>query len=97
MKNLSVKHKQIISEIIKDHKNVYVFGSRAKGSSKKFSDLDLCIKEDISEYDCEILREKFSNSDLPFKVDVILYKNTNDSFKKIIDRDAIHISKFIDV
>jgi len=92
---ISVQDLKEIKEILKDYKNVYFFGSRTKGSYKKFSDLDICFKEDISDYEYELLKEKFEKSDLPFKVDIIQYNKISNSFKKIIDREGIQLSKFV--
>ena len=83
----------IIKDILKDISEVYLFGSRVTGKSKKFSDLDVCLKKDISDYDYEILKEKFENSDLPFKIDLVEYKRASDSFKKIIDSESIKFSE----
>ena len=52
---------------------VHVFGSRAKWTAKTHSDLDLALKRDAplpSSLLAE-LAEAFSESDLPFKVDVV--------------------------
>ena len=62
---------------------------RATGEAKKFSDLDLGLKEPISDYEYELLKEKFENSDLPFTVDIVEYDKVDDSFKKIIDKEAV--------
>ena len=48
----------------------YAYGSRVKGKYRKFSDLDLCIMEAISEDELESLREDLEESDLAIKVDV---------------------------
>ncbi len=91
--NLSKEEFYIIKDILKDLSGIYLFGSRITGTSKKFSDLDVCLKTNISDYDYEILKEKFENSDLPFKVDLVEYNKVNDSFKKIIDKECIEFSE----
>ena len=86
---------QIIRDILIDYKNVCIFGSRAKGTYEKFSDLDICFKQDISDYEYEILKEKFENSDLPITVDIIQYNKVSDSFKKIIDKECVPLDKLL--
>jgi predicted nucleotidyltransferase len=51
---------------------VYLFGSRAKGSHKKYSDVDLAIKtksKDISQR-ISLFQEDWEQSKLPYKLDV---------------------------
>ncbi len=66
-------------EIIKDIfsqipavKEVWIFGSRAKGNSKNGSDIDLAImNEGVSDDDLLNLQSAFEESLLPYFVDVI--------------------------
>jgi type I restriction enzyme S subunit len=70
---------------------VWVFGSRATGQSKKYSDLDLCIKASHP-LDLDVmsaLAESFSESDLPWKVDLVDWYSISDVFRAIIDRDKL--------
>ena len=92
--DLTEKEFLIIKNILKNYPDTIIFGSRIKGSSKKFSDLDICIKNKIKDYEHELLNEMFENSDLPFKVDVVLYNEVSDSFKKIINEEGIKLSDF---
>ena len=85
----------IVKEILKNYSDAIIYGSRIKGTSKKFSDLDICIKSRIKDYEHELLREAFENSDLPFTVDIVLYHQVTDSFKKIIDKEGIKFSELI--
>jgi predicted nucleotidyltransferase len=70
---------------------VWAFGSRATGRSKKYSDLDLCIKAShpLSLDVMSALAEDFSESDLPWKVDLVDWHSISDAFKAIIDRDQL--------
>lgn len=72
---------------------VSVFGSRAKGRPKPWSDLDLALEgpaplplEVIAE-----LAEAFDESDLPWKVDLVDYKLATRSFQSIIDADGVSL------
>ncbi len=95
MKNIYVTDNEwfIIKNILKTYSNIIFFGSRITGTHKQFSDLDICIKDSISDYEYELLKEKFENSDLPFTVDIVDYKRIDDSFKKIIDQNGIKFLK----
>lgn len=65
---------------------VWVFGSRIGKKSKKHSDLDIVIKANSPLPD-EImanLRYAFSESNLPFKVDIVEWSKIGGNFQKII-------------
>jgi predicted nucleotidyltransferase len=67
---------------------VHVFGSRAKGTFHKGSDIDLAIMNgDVDPKIVDQLNADFNESSLPFTVDLVQYhKLTNDSLKDHIDR-----------
>ena len=64
----------------------WAYGSRVKGSARKYSDLDIVIKGDqqIEQKVLFGLKDAFDASDLPFRVDVIDWNRTSDEFKKRI-------------
>lgn len=65
---------------------ILVFGSRLRGTARKYSDLDLALegKEKIPD-DCLIhIAEFFSESDLPYHIDVVDLKRADESFVKHI-------------
>ena len=70
---------------------VWAFGSRAKWTAKPFSDLDLAIITDqaLDWSDSAALADDFSESDLPFKVDLVDWAATSEAFRKIIERDKV--------
>ena len=88
MIDLDIKYIKFIKEIISkylDEYSLYLFGSRAKGVSKKYSDVDLAIEAD--NFSSEIkakLEFEFENSTLPYEVDLIDLNNISDEFKKLI-------------
>jgi type I restriction enzyme S subunit len=80
--------RKILQDRIPD-KTVWAFGSRAKGSAKPYSDLDLAVITDVP-LDLDALgalKEAFSESDLPFRVDVVDWAATKQTFRDIIERD----------
>lgn len=84
----------IVSAILRRHVPdcaVWAFGSRAKWTAKPYSDLDLAIITDHA-MDWSVsaaLASDFSESDLRFKVDVVDWASTSESFRKIIERDKV--------
>lgn len=70
----------------------YAYGSRVKGRHRKFSDLDLCIMEAISDDELEHLREDLEESDLSIKVDVKRWSvDMNEDFRNLIKQDLERI------
>ncbi len=69
---------------------VLAFGSRVHGRGlKPFSDIDLAImaaRPVASELLCE-LQEQFSESDLPYKVDIVDYAAASPTFRDIIQQE----------
>ena len=94
MQNIDISSTElnIVKEILHGIGKIVVFGSRVKGTARPFSDLDLCIKENLPAIEIELLREKFENSDLPFKVDLIEYAKIDTYFQKIIDEQGVDIT-----
>ena len=64
-----------------------VFGSRVKGNAREYSDLDLAVKDAARIPDVRMfhLREDFSESDLPFRVDLVDYRAVGDDFRRVLD------------
>lgn len=73
------------------NREVWAFGSRVTGAAKNFSDLDLvCVgDEPLPSVAMADLNDAFSESDLPFKVDVVDWATTTPSFRKIIETNHV--------
>ena len=72
---------------------VWAFGSRAKGTAKPYSDLDLALitHAPLSLAQLASVTHAFDNSDLPMRVDVVDWAATSAAFRDIIERDKIPI------
>lgn len=70
---------------------VFVFGSRAGGKAKPWSDLDLSIEgaEPLSLATLAALSDAFDESSLPWKVDLVDRSSVSDEFGVIIDRGKV--------
>lgn len=81
---------RILNEIVPD-REVRAFGSRVTGNGKPFSDLDLAIMGDepLSLETRARLEEAFSESELPWKVDVLDWAHTDMTFQNIIHNSGI--------
>ncbi len=72
---------------------IYLFGSRATGRNKPFSDIDLCVVSDspIPDEVMGSLKESFQESNIPFKVDIVDYHQISNEFRAMISKDWIEI------
>ena len=72
---------------------VWAFGSRVRHTHKPFSDLDIVVVNDqpLSIATMAELREAFSESDLPWKVDVVDWASISDSFKDTIKSNKLEL------
>ncbi|MFZ3228764.1 MAG: nucleotidyltransferase domain-containing protein [Pseudobdellovibrio sp.] len=92
---LEPKHFEIVKDILKNFNiEPYVFGSRAKNAAKKLSDLDLCLMNACDKTTLRKLHDAFEESNLPFKVDIVVWPELTDSFKKQIESDLIKLNHF---
>ena len=72
MLQLETRHQKIVQQILAKYPyRFYVYGSRAKGTARKYSDLDLCYQEDIPDAIAFQIEEEFKESDLPFMVELV--------------------------
>ena len=94
--DISPDHLQMVRDILLRHvpeHHVLVFGSRAKGTARKYSDLDLAIMSESRlpfAVQCA-LEEAFEESDLPYRVDIIDFAGCSEPFQRIIIRDAVEL------
>lgn len=65
---------------------IRVFGSRVTAKATRYSDLDIAICSDqaIEQRHIWKLEEEFSDSDLPFRIDIIVWQNINARFQEKI-------------
>lgn len=72
-------------------KDVFVFGSRAKGTYKAGSDIDLAIMNNgVDDALIRKLKDDFADSNLPYFVDLVCYHSlVHRELKKHIDRVGI--------
>jgi predicted nucleotidyltransferase len=82
--------RDILHRHVPDHA-VWAFGSRAKRTARRFSDLDLAIITDTPlPFDVGGgLREDFSRFDLPFRVDILDWATTSEAFRRRVEQDKV--------
>ena len=94
--DLRPDHWAIVRSALRRHvpdREVLAFGSRATWTAKDYSDLDLAVigEEPLSLRTVSALDEALGDSDLPFKVDVVDWASTDESFRAVIRRHAVAV------
>ncbi len=96
--DISPEQWEIVQNILRKHApqcEVWAFGSRAKKSARKYSDLDLVIVSEIplGIAALAVLSEDFSESDLPWKVDVVDWSSTTENFRRIMASEKVEVQQ----
>lgn len=94
MIDLAPKHMELVREILQREVpqcEVRAFGSRVRGTAQPFSDLDLALVagEKLDWRLLEKVRDAFSESDLPFMVDISDWQSLPDSLRQMIEEDGV--------
>ena len=92
--DISEHNWKIVRDILQKHvpsHEVCAFGSRARRTARTYSDLDMVI---VTEYPLPsetsaMLAEDFSESDLPFRVDLLDWHTAPQHFRSIVEKDKI--------
>ena len=93
MLQLEERHQKIIHQIFSKYPyKFYAYGSRVKGMARKFSDLDLCYQENIPDNVAFKIEEEFKESDLPFIVELVAWKDMKPKFRELIKKDLTFIN-----
>jgi predicted nucleotidyltransferase len=97
--DFSADHRQLVLNIL--HANLpqstktWVFGSRTTGRARRYSDLDLAIDAGRRLTLDEIARlsEAFSDSDLPYRVDLVDWQDINDHWRQTIVAERVALTE----
>ncbi len=89
---------EIVRDILSKHVPglaVLAFGSRVKGTARRYSDLDLAI---LSATPLPLavtgaIREDFTESSLPFRVDVLDWATTSEPFRRVVEQNSVVIQE----
>ena len=91
--DISSEQRRVLLALLKKHlpnTRVWVYGSRAGFTAKKSSDLDMVVfarsgqKRQVGD-----LREALEQSDLPFRVDLFVWDDVPERFRKKIESDHV--------
>ena len=93
--DITAEQRTIVLQLLKRHlpsTTAWVYGSRAKWTSRPQSDLDLVVFA-TPEQNGRVsnLRQAFEESNLPFRVDLFVWDAVPEQFRKHIKRDHVGV------
>jgi uncharacterized protein len=95
---ISATDLKIVQDILasclpRDSCHVFVFGSRVKGTKKRFADLDLAfdLGRPLTRAEQLHLSEGFEDSDLSYKVDIVDLQTISANFANLIRPDLVEL------
>jgi predicted nucleotidyltransferase len=97
--DLSADHRRLVLDILRANlpggAKAWVFGSRATGRARRYSDLDLAIDAGrrLTLDETARLSEAFSESDLPYRVDLVDWLDINDHWRQAIVADRVALTE----
>lgn len=95
MIDLEIKYIDFIKETISQYLQnckIYIFGSRTKGTARKYSDIDIALDcKDLNENILLKIKNHFEDSTLPYEVDILDLNNISETFKKHIENNLTEI------
>jgi len=97
--DLPADHRRTVLDIL--HENlplntqVWVFGSRAIGRARRYSDLDLAIDAGrrLTLDETAKLTEAFSESDLPYRVGFVDWRTADDRWRQTITAQRVALTE----
>jgi uncharacterized protein len=99
---LPAEHRRLVLNILRANlrqsAKIWVFGSRATGRARRYSDLDLAIDAGrrLTLDEIARLNEAFSDSDLPYKVDLADWHNIDDRWRQTIMAERVALTEGAD-
>ena len=84
----------IIQPLKRNGARVFIFGSRATGQYKKFSDIDILFEDPSDAIKDHLIFEitsEIEESHFPYKVDLVNFKNLATSYKASIQKEKIEV------
>ena len=83
-------HDLVVKPLEAMNAQVWCYGSRARGDYKPYSDLDIMVESphDLSGV-IEQIKERLTNSNFPYKVDIVEYKHFADAYKASYRTDKV--------
>jgi uncharacterized protein len=97
--DLPADHKRLVLNVLRANlppsTKAWVFGSRATGRARRYSDLDLTIDAGrrLTLDETARLTEAFSDSDLPYRVDLLDWHDIDERWRQTIVAERVALTE----
>ncbi len=95
MIDLEQKYIDFIKKAFDEHLSnykLYLFGSRAKGKARKYSDIDLAVESpELTSSIKSTLETYFVDSTIPYEIDIVDLNDISETFKNLITDDLVRL------
>jgi predicted nucleotidyltransferase len=97
--DLPAVHRRLVLNILRANlpasAKICVFGSRATGRARRYSDLDLAIDigRPMTLDETAALAEAFSDSDLPYRVDLVDWQEVDSRWRQKIMAERVALAE----
>lgn len=70
---------------------IYLFGSRARGTHSQWSDIDIALREDkkISRYAISEAVNMLEASNMPYKIDIVDFHSVTEDMRQSIESEGL--------
>lgn len=87
--------REIVASYLPIDAQVFVFGSRAKSTNKKWADLDLAVDagRPLTPREVLDLEDQFEDCDLSYRVDIVDLATISENFKANIKGDLLPLGR----
>jgi restriction endonuclease S subunit/predicted GIY-YIG superfamily endonuclease/predicted nucleotidyltransferase len=91
--------RRILAAVLPSDAEVWVFGSRVKGTARRGSDLDLAVDagRPLTRREATALAEGFEASELPYPVEVVDLHAVSESFRAVIEAERVRLGMVADL
>jgi predicted nucleotidyltransferase len=84
--------KKLLLDILSSYPyHFYVYGSRVKGRSRRYSDIDICYFDNIPSAKVYEIIEAIEESNLTITVDLVAVSDLSKEFFKTIEKDLVEL------
>ncbi len=90
---LDKNDKKLLMDILSSYRyRFYVYGSRVKGCSQRYSDIDICYFDDIPSGKLYEITEALEESNLTIKADLVAVSELSQEFFNMIKDDLVELT-----
>lgn len=93
-KTVSEIKKIVFSYLDPKKDKIFIYGSRARGGDRKFSDVDIGIvsKRKLDTLTLSNIEEAFEESDIPYTVEVVDFNTVTSDFRRLALKKIIELN-----